>query len=544
MHYLRAVAFNASLLVLPQAASAGVSPGNAPAGTYDILVCNGTCSFDRPEHVLVKGSIVLFKDKLEQADLQRFDENRLNHHFGEPINGCFTLETVSQSSIYAGVEKVGITSWSAQGGRYRFSLFHSPDAGYEVTVERSKNGLIGTGSSWGAGAGAPQQPSTETVIALRTGDASLANCTFQTAEEHEFRRLLADPARSEMAAIESAYRSKLLAGLELSPAPRDWAMAGWLQNSEQGEAQILRAREIAPKDPLVQWMAVVRTHASEVPVTLDGAGSAITLQWKELDSVALAELQRTEPQNAIWWLMALRNAVDRNDPGASDAALVRLAASTVYDDHAAEFLKAQLELFRTHPLPPEYFAAVARLDPGWRLNGEFTTASAPYYQNQYPFAVIGVNSLFFMTVQSGMHELYAACVQQPVRSAARAAACVTAARLLAAHANRAEMRDGGSRLLGELNDFTDEDIARARSQAWIASQYREIHPRLKDPLRPFVQEEIAFVVDWLESSDEFEAMRRAVKRAGKPLEPPEDFQLNPALYGNFIKRTRKTPRAG
>ena len=93
-------------------------------------------------------------------------------------------------------------------------------------------------------------------------------------------------------------------------------------------------------------------------------------------------------------------------------------------------------------------------------------------------------------------------------------------------------------LLSEINDFADEDVARARGQAWIASQYGEIHPRVSGG-RPFVQDEIAFVNDWMEAGDEFEAMHRAVVRAGKPLQPPEDFQLNKALYGNFEKAQAK-----
>jgi hypothetical protein len=521
--------------VVPRAICAAGSSGHTAAGTYDILICNGTCSFDKQTNAIIKGRIVLFENKLGKADLQRFDANRFSYHFGEAINGCFTLESVRQSSINAGGEKVGLTSWSEQGRQLRFSLYHSPDAGYEVSVERTRTGLTGTGSSWGAGAAAPDPPSKEIVIARRTGGADISNCTFQTAEEHEFRRLLADPARNDVFAIESAYGQKLLSDLQTSIVARDWAMAGWLQNSEEGETQILRARKAAPKDPLVLWMTVVRTHADSVPVVVNGASLGSTLQYKELDSSALAELQGAEPENATLWLMSLRNAVDQDDVIATDAALARLASSDYYDDHAAELLKAQLELFQSHPLPAEFFAAVARLDPGWRLNGAFTKDAAPYYQNRYPFADIGISNLFFMPVESGMHELFVACVQQPDRSATRRDACVKAGRLLAARARRVAVREEASMLLSEVNDFVNDDVMRARVQAWIASQYTQIHPRIAGTHRPFVHDEIAFINDWMESSDEFEAMQRAVVHAGMPLQPAEDFQLNERGYRNFDK---------
>lgn len=519
---------------LPPMLPAAGSPNAEIAGTYDILVCSGTCSFDGETNVAVKGRVVLFAEPLQTSDLQKFDENRLSHHFGEPINGCFTLEIVHKSPIYAGIEKIGLTSWSDQEGQIQFSLYHSPDAGYQVSVVRKAPGLAGSGSSWGAGSAESGHKSNERVIARRTGAADLANCTFQSAEEHEFRRLLADPVREEVFAIEKAYRRKLVSDLQISLRPRDWAMAGWLDRSEEGDAQILRARKIIPADPLVEWMAAVRGHAYSVPTIVDGTARGETTQYEELDSSALAALQFAEPENAVWWLMSLRNAVDRSDEAAVDTALERLAASTYYDDHAVDFLKAQLELFRNHRLPAEFFAAVARLDPGWKLNGAFTQDVAPYYQNQYPFAAIGINNLFFMMTPTGMHELFVACAQRPERRAARLHACSAIGRLLASKSRRVDLRDDASMLLSQLNDFSVADVLRAREQAWIVSQYRDIHPRTRSG-RPFVHDEIAFVDDWMDSSDEFEAMRRAVVRAGKALQPPDDFRLNKALYGNFEK---------
>lgn len=532
-----------SFALLRPALAAG-SAGDAIAGTYDILICKGACSFDEQANVVVKGQIVLFADVLGKSDLKRFDENRFFNHHGEPINGCFTLHSVAKSSTYAGIEKIGVTSWSRYRQQYSFSLFHSPDASYPVTVERTMVGFSGTGASWGGGLGPPEDPIKETVVARRTGDAAITNCTFQTDEEHELRRLLADPARANVLAIESASLKALLSSLQTSTMPRDWAMAGWLLDSEKGEGPILRAREAVPEDELIRWIAVDRTRVHAVPVMINGVVSGDMLQYNELDGSALKQLQRVEPDNAALWLMALRDAVDRHDEIATDVAMARLASSTYYDDHAAELLKAQLALFRSHPLPAAFFAAVAKLDPGWRVNGVFNKDAAPYYQNRYPFSDISIADPFFMLTDAGMHELYVVCVQQPGRSAARKDACVKIGRLLAERSRRVGVSSDGSMLLNDMNQFDDDDVVRARHQAWISTEFRKIHPHQGRGNRPFVQDNIAFVNDWIQSSDEFEAMRRAVIRAGKPLQPPEDFQLNRVAYGNFDKARERAAKAG
>ena len=503
------------------------------AGTYDILVCKGPCTFERQAKVVVKGRLILFATALAKADLQRFDENRFSHLHGEAINGCFTLAPPGETSSYSGIDNIGLTSWSRENGHYRFSLYHSPDAGYEVTVKSTRLGLAGTGTFWGVGVAAPNPPSTEIVIARRTGGADISHCTFQTDDEREFRRLLADPARSDVFSIEDAYQKQLRSELQLSPFPRDWAMAGWLQNNDEGEVQILRARAAAPTDALILWMTVLRTHANAVTVVQNGASQGFTFQYRELYSSALGELQGAEPDNAILWLMSLRNAVNQNDAIATDAALVRLASSKYYDDHAAQLLKAQLELFQRHPLPSELFDAVARLDPAWRLNGEFTKEVAPYYENHYPFGDNGISDLFYMPVESGISELSGVCIFQQHRSATRKEACVKAGRLLAARARRVAVRDEGSMLLNEINDFVSDDVTRVRVQAWIELQYSLIRPPDAGSQRPFGRKEITFIKDWIEFSDEFEAMRRAVTRAGSPLEPPADFRLKEVAYGNF-----------
>jgi hypothetical protein len=196
---------------------------------------------------------------------------------------------------------------------------------------------------------------------------------------------------------------------------------------------------------------------------------------------ALAELQRVEPGNAIWWLMSLRNAVDHSDLIAADAALAHLASSKYYDDHSAELLKAQLALYQSHPLPEEYFAAVARLDRGWRLNGEFTNDTAPYYENHYPWAEIGIRNLFYMDVESGMNELFVLCVQRPDRSTARKDACVNAGRLLAARARRVAVRDTASMRARSTILSTTMSGVLVLSNGWVCNSMKSCTPPMLTP---------------------------------------------------------------
>jgi len=523
-----------ALLSDPGAHCAAAAP-DVIAGTYEIQICKGPCSFARTTNVISKGELVLFAHELQKEDLKRFDGNRFRHLYGEPVNGCFAIAAPGTTAAKLSAQDIGLTSWSKQQGQYRFSTYRSPDAGYVVSVSRTKAGLAGTGASWGVGVAAPDHPTKEYVIARRTGKATISKCVFETAGEHEERRLLADPARNDLFAIHDTYLRELTSVLQSSNLPRDWAMAGWLHRNGDGDGQILRAYQAAPNDSLIRWMTVLVSQASLVPAGGDSSPQASVFQYRELSGTALAQLQRDEPGNALPWLMALRNAVyDRND-AAADAALARLASSEYYDDHAGELLNAQLELYRHHPLPPEYFAAVARLDPGWRLDGQFDGEVAPYYENFYPFTNTPANNFLLLSMESGMHELYAVCAQIAGGTAARKDLCTKAARVLASGARRVDVLEAGAMLLDAMNDFASNDVERARAMAWIQAQFSELRRRLPEAgvEHPVVRDDVAFMDDWVETANEFEAMKRAVARAGRAMQPPESFHLNTAWYGNF-----------
>jgi hypothetical protein len=95
-----------------------------------------------------------------------------------PPNGCFKLEKLTGRNYkgYAGIDEVGLTGWTIEGAELHFALYHSPDAGYQVTAKRTTIGFDGTGQSWGAGVAAPVGATIDKVVLRRTGAADLSQC--------------------------------------------------------------------------------------------------------------------------------------------------------------------------------------------------------------------------------------------------------------------------------------------------------------------------------------------------------------------------------
>jgi hypothetical protein len=165
-----------SLLGVSYACAAEL-PEKSIAGTYEILVCHGSCASADDKEVLVKGRLVLFATNLQQQELTRL-QLRGRYMNGEMPNGCFALERLSGRDYrgYAGIDKAGLTAWSIEDARLRFSLYRSPDAGYKVTAKLATTGFAGMGRSWGAGVAAPKESTLDHVVLRRTGAAKLSQC--------------------------------------------------------------------------------------------------------------------------------------------------------------------------------------------------------------------------------------------------------------------------------------------------------------------------------------------------------------------------------
>lgn len=165
-----------SLLGVSYACAAEL-PEKSIAGTYEILICEGSCASAGDKEVLVKGRLVLFATSLQQQELTQL-QLRGRFRNGEMPNGCFALERLSGRDYrgYAGIDKAGLTAWSIEDDRLRFSLHRSPDAGYKVTAKLVATGFAGAGRSWGAGAAEPEEPTLDHVVLRRTGVAKLSQC--------------------------------------------------------------------------------------------------------------------------------------------------------------------------------------------------------------------------------------------------------------------------------------------------------------------------------------------------------------------------------
>jgi hypothetical protein len=161
-------------------AHAAEPPKQSIAGSYEILICNGSCAAAGDPNVLVQGRLVLFPTILQQQELAQLHLST-RHMAGRTPNACFGLQKLPGRSYdgYAGIQKAGLTAWSLEGDELLFALYHSPDAGYKVTAERATNGFAGTGQSWGAGVAAPKGSTTDHVVLRRTGAANLSRCPRQ-----------------------------------------------------------------------------------------------------------------------------------------------------------------------------------------------------------------------------------------------------------------------------------------------------------------------------------------------------------------------------
>lgn len=141
-------------------------------GVYAIAICEGVCT-SVADTAFVSGRVVLLdRTLLDKAGHPKRVE------FAGKANGCFELSPLrKQTDSYAGLQKSGYLAWkqSSADGSVQFSLFRSPDAGYEVSVEPTARGFVGTGSSWG-GAGEGTATPADAVTLVRLGDVPAGAC--------------------------------------------------------------------------------------------------------------------------------------------------------------------------------------------------------------------------------------------------------------------------------------------------------------------------------------------------------------------------------
>jgi hypothetical protein len=154
----------------------GASKDRKIAGTYELIICKGACSFANRANAFATAVVVLFDDVMARADRERIAP--FYNYDASDVRACYAVDRKVQAPSYVGINnKIGVSPWKLDGNTIQFELFHSPDAGYAVVVNRTGHLLTGTGRSWGAGMGAPPHDyGPDTIVGRRLGPPDMAAC--------------------------------------------------------------------------------------------------------------------------------------------------------------------------------------------------------------------------------------------------------------------------------------------------------------------------------------------------------------------------------
>jgi hypothetical protein len=164
-----------AMSVMSTAARAAQNKDRGVAGTYDLLICKGKCSFTERSNVLRTGVIVLFDRAMKRNDVARIDPTYLDFRYDE-AKACYLL-------IYPTRQASGVTAWLLDRHTLSFTLMHSPDSWYSVRVERQGDLLSGVGNLWSAGVAPPPDFVPDTVVGRRRGPADISMCTAKVGRQ-------------------------------------------------------------------------------------------------------------------------------------------------------------------------------------------------------------------------------------------------------------------------------------------------------------------------------------------------------------------------
>jgi hypothetical protein len=154
---------------LGSAAQAAVSKDRGVAGTYELLICRGQCSFSDRKNVDRTAVIAIFDRAIKRKDVEGIDSTYLDVKH-DPARACYLL-------TYPNRQTAGVTSWTLSGQTLSFSLMHSPESWYSVRVERAGDLLKGFGNFWTAGVAPPPGYTPDTIVGRRRGPADISACS-------------------------------------------------------------------------------------------------------------------------------------------------------------------------------------------------------------------------------------------------------------------------------------------------------------------------------------------------------------------------------
>jgi hypothetical protein len=164
----RGLLFCCVMAMMAGAAHSAQSKVRGIAGTYDLLICKGECSFSERSNVVRTAVVVIFDHEMRREEVERIDATYLNFRY-DKAKACYML-------AYPNRQTSGVTSWTLDGKTLSFSLMHSPDSWYSVRVERTGDMLRGTGNFWTAGVAPPPGYAPDRILGKRRGPADISIC--------------------------------------------------------------------------------------------------------------------------------------------------------------------------------------------------------------------------------------------------------------------------------------------------------------------------------------------------------------------------------
>jgi hypothetical protein len=148
-------------------------------GTYRLAVCRSeTCGSKGNKDLIISGILVLLDSSLTRARFERTLGAQLSVFIPDTVNGCFALTRARQPVSFVGIDRWDATVWRRgknDADTVRFSLYHSPDASYDVSVVASGDTLRGFGQSYTANV-EPFVLPREGFVAIRMGPPDLTKC--------------------------------------------------------------------------------------------------------------------------------------------------------------------------------------------------------------------------------------------------------------------------------------------------------------------------------------------------------------------------------
>ena len=154
----------------------------APAGTYRVTVCRGSCAGGRGT-LVAEGILVLEAQSFSIEEIpqqargyfEKYENILLHEDAGDAPNACFALRSLKSGTL-AGSTPAGLTRWTRTAGdSIRLRLYHSADAGYDVRLSVRAEGVEGYGQSWGPWPPSENSPS-NVIVARRIGPPNRDPC--------------------------------------------------------------------------------------------------------------------------------------------------------------------------------------------------------------------------------------------------------------------------------------------------------------------------------------------------------------------------------